>query len=248
LFGEFAGWGVLWCCQGPLVAAVKHGSTEPSGQSAGQVFDLVEQDGQFELGRLIVGQVIRLGQSIRYETDRAGRDAGVKGRAGFQRRLRWPPPATAIREDEMNAMVPQAPWLRPVQMASLTVLLATLSMPAAWAQSAPAAVPSQGGYVHLNAAMYPSPKPNVPAWTGVTMVTSPALAPHEMLYPHTYRALYPPYYHRVVGGYVWTPFGIRSHEKWELQGTMVQVKYRSSMPLFHHLPAPTTSYRGGAWR
>jgi hypothetical protein len=111
------------------------------------------------------------------------------------------------------------------------------------------AVQQQGGYVHLGAPMYPTPKPNVPAWTGTTFITSPALAPHEMLYPHTYRALYPPYYHRVKGHFLWTPFGMRSHENWELQGTMVQVKYRSSYPSFFHSSwhPPRISMNGPNW-
>lgn len=113
-----------------------------------------------------------------------------------------------------------------------------------------APVPAPGvqpGYVHLGAPLYPSPRPNIPVWTGSTFITNQALAPHEMLYPHTYRALYPPYYHRVKGGYMWTPFGMRTHEKWELQGTMVQVKYRSHQPFFHKLHAPTISTNGGPW-
>lgn len=103
----------------------------------------------------------------------------------------------------------------------------------------PAGPPAQApGYVCLRSPMYPCPVPNVPIWAGSTMITSPALAPHEMLYPHTYRAIYPPYYHRVKGGWIWTPFGIRSHEKWELQGTEVTVKYRSQAPLWVRMSTP----------
>jgi hypothetical protein len=98
--------------------------------------------------------------------------------------------------------------------------------------SAPQAPQQQPGYVRLGAPLYPSPRPNIPIWTGATMITTPALAPHEMLYPHTYRAIYPPFYHRVKGGWFWTPFGMRSHERWELQGTQVEVKYRSQPPLW----------------
>ena len=89
----------------------------------------------------------------------------------------------------------------------------------------------QSGYVRLGAPLYPSPRPNIPIWTGSTMITNPAFAPHEMMYPHTYRSMSGPYYHRVKGGWIWTPFGIRSHERWELQGTQVEVKYRSHVPL-----------------
>lgn len=96
----------------------------------------------------------------------------------------------------------------------------------------------QSGYVYLGAPLYPSPQPNVPYWTGGTMITNQAFAPHEMLYPHTYKAIYPPFYHRVKGGWFWTPFGIRSHERWELQGTKVEVKYRSKHPLWPHFATP----------
>jgi hypothetical protein len=52
------------------------------------------------------------------------------------------------------------------------------------------------------------------------------------LYPHTYHAMYPPFYYKVHGGWFWTPFGFRQHEHWKLQGTEVNVKYRSHYPLF----------------
>jgi hypothetical protein len=149
-------------------------------------------------------------------------------------------------------------------VAVATVLLGMLMMPSVRAQEgfertpvrsanhteamgdvAPAGVPTQAGYVHLGASMYPSPQPHVPIWTGATFVPTPALAPHEMLYPHTYRALYPPYYHRVKGRYYWTPFGMKSHEKWQLQGTLVEVKYRSHAPLYH---PPKISLWGPEWK
>lgn len=101
------------------------------------------------------------------------------------------------------------------------------------AHAVPHQVPgAQPGYVRLGAPLYPSPRPNIPIWTGATMITTPALAPHEMLYPHTYRSIHGPFYHRVKGGWIWTPMGIRSHERWELQGTQVEVKYRSQPPLW----------------
>ena len=98
----------------------------------------------------------------------------------------------------------------------------------------PQGPPQQQGYVRLNAPLYPSPRPNIPIWTGSTMITNQAFAPHEMLYPHTYKAIYPPFYHKVKGGWIVTPFGVRSHERWELQGTQVQVKYRSQQPGWFH--------------
>ncbi len=121
---------------------------------------------------------------------------------------------------------------------------------AGYGMMAPQAAPQQPGYVHLGAPMYPSPRPNIPIWAGSTMITNPAFAPHEMLYPHSYRAMYPPYYHRVKGGWILTPFGVRSHEKWELQGTQVQVNYRSQYPelLKGKWYPPTTSYWHGPWK
>jgi hypothetical protein len=155
-----------------------------------------------------------------------------------------------------------------------TVVLATLMMPSARAQDdsprflstqpvssvqtppiplqatvpAPAVVSgSQPGYVHLGAPLYPSPKPTVPIWAGATFIPTPALAPHEMLYPHTYRAIYPPYYHRVTGKYFMTPFGMKTHENWELQGTMVEVKYRSNYSKKYPFIPPRISTNGGPW-
>ena len=46
--------------------------------------------------------------------------------------------------------------------------------------------------------MYPTPLPNIPYQVGATVLTNQALYPHEMLYAHTYRALYPPYYYEVT--------------------------------------------------
>ena len=89
-------------------------------------------------------------------------------------------------------------------------------------------MPAPRGYPQMHAPMYPSPVPNVPTYVGGTTYTNQAFAPHEMLYPHEYKALYPPFYHKVSGKWWWTPFGMESHDKWELQGTEVKVKYRSS--------------------
>src|SRR5262249_19737958 len=47
-------------------------------------------------------------------------------------------------------------------------------------------------YPAIQASLYPCPKPDVPLEVGRTIITNPALAPHEMLYCHKYRALYPP--------------------------------------------------------
>ena len=86
---------------------------------------------------------------------------------------------------------------------------------------------SAPGYVYLNAPLYPTPEPRVPYQTGMTLITNQALAPHELLYPHEYKALYPPYYYRVKGSWVVTPWGVWSHDRWKLQGTEVEVEYRS---------------------
>lgn len=114
-------------------------------------------------------------------------------------------------------------------------------------QMAPQQAAQQAGYVNLNAPMYPSPRPNIPIWTGGTMITNQAFAPHEMLYPHSYRAMYGPFYHRARGCYVWTPFGMRTHEKWDLLGTTVKVDYRSSWPKFGP-QKPVISSWGGPWK
>lgn len=88
------------------------------------------------------------------------------------------------------------------------------------------------GYPRLNAPLYSSPQQNIPPQTGGTMITNQAFAPHEMLYPHEYRSMYGPFYYRVKGNWIWTPFGMESHDKWELLGTEVKVKYRPNYSLF----------------
>ena len=106
---------------------------------------------------------------------------------------------------------------------------ASMQPPAAVAPVAVAPVPVTGPgcmYPKLNAPLYPSPQQFNPPWTGGAIITNQALAPHEMLYPHKYHAMYGPFYYRVRGHWVMTPFGMRQHEQWELQGTEVCVKYR----------------------
>lgn len=94
------------------------------------------------------------------------------------------------------------------------------------------------GYPQLGAPMYPSPKPGIPDYVGRTIITNQALAPQEMLYPHEYKAMYGPYYYNVKGGWIWTPFGMRSHERWRLEGTQVHVKYKSDFGLFPRFIPP----------
>jgi hypothetical protein len=65
-----------------------------------------------------------------------------------------------------------------------------------------------------------------------------------MMYGHSYRALYPPFYYRVKGGWLWTPFGIDSHDHWELMGTEVKVKYRTEFsPLANFKPPMPNPFR-----
>lgn len=99
-----------------------------------------------------------------------------------------------------------------------------------------------------SAALYPSPVPHVPVEVGGSMITNQALAPHEMLYPHRYRALYGPFYYRKV---LWFPSLYRSEvartniygettyrRRWRLApatklvGTEVKVNYRGSISPF----------------
>jgi hypothetical protein len=93
-------------------------------------------------------------------------------------------------------------------------------------------------YPVLNAPLYPSPVQYTPPWTGGTIITNQALAPHEMLYPHRYHAMYGPFYYNVRGCWVVTPFGVRQYEKWRLEGTQVKVDYHPHFRLFsgYHPP------------
>jgi len=95
---------------------------------------------------------------------------------------------------------------------------------------------SGGQYPQTGAALYPSPVPGIPQQMGGAAIMNQAFHPHEMLYPHEYHAMYPPYYYKVNGGFMVTPFGVWSHEDWHLQGTRVDVKYKSHISpftLFH---------------
>ncbi len=105
-----------------------------------------------------------------------------------------------------------------------------------------ASVPSPHGgpnvYPRLNAPMYPAPVQHTPHWNGGTFITNQAFAPHEMTYPHRYHAMYPPFYHKVQGKWILTPFGVRQHEDWKLEGTEVIVNYRSRYKLFSGFHPP----------
>jgi len=89
-----------------------------------------------------------------------------------------------------------------------------------------------GGYPQRNMPLYPGPRQSTQPWTGGAIITNQAFAPHEMLYPHKYHAMYGPFYYRVKGCWLWTPFGMRQHEQWKLQGTEVKVNYRSTFAPF----------------
>jgi len=84
--------------------------------------------------------------------------------------------------------------------------------------------------------LYPAPKPGIPQQVGGTAFVHQAFHPHEMLYAHRYKSMYGPYYYKVDGGWMLTPFGVWSKENWKLQGTTVDVKYKSHISpfaLFH---------------
>lgn len=98
--------------------------------------------------------------------------------------------------------------------------------------------PQRSHYPYLHAPLYPSPQPWVPAKVGGTVVTNQAFAPHEMLYPHSYKALYGPFSYKVQGDWVVTPLGVWSTEHWKLQGTEVSVKYKSRIPFTAGFLAP----------
>jgi hypothetical protein len=94
-------------------------------------------------------------------------------------------------------------------------------------------------YPRLNAPLYPSPVQYTPPWNGATIITNQALAPHEMLYPHEYRAMYPPFFYRVKGNWILTPLGVKQNETWKVQGTELRVNYRAHrgpFSRFFHAP------------
>lgn len=115
----------------------------------------------------------------------------------------------------------------------------TMGLPAVQQGSALPSIPAPGyGPVLPNkrpvsqAPLYPAPVHYTPPQNGGTVITNQALAPHEMLYAHRYRAMYGPYFYEVKGHTVWTPLGPRTFENWKLQGTMVDVKYHDHHKLF----------------
>jgi len=104
------------------------------------------------------------------------------------------------------------------------------------------ALGAQGGqYPQLDASLYPCPRPDIPAEVGGTMITNAAFYPHEMLYAHKYKAMYPPYYYRTTWRYGlrWTncktPLGfcvptlerVKIAYRTKVVGTTVKVQYKS---------------------
>lgn len=136
------------------------------------------------------------------------------------------PQQTVVRPQPVSAVVPTAGVAAPRPH---TPLGFNKKLPTAQAIAAmgPITAPVAGG-----APLYPAPKPGIPPYVGATLIPNPALHPHELTYPHQYRALYGPYYYKVNGHWVVTPFGVWSRENWKLQGTQVDVKYKSHISPF----------------
>lgn len=99
--------------------------------------------------------------------------------------------------------------------------LAALASPARAGR--PDFVNAPGCYPQINTSLYPSPRADVPREVGWTVITTPALSPHEMLYAHRYRAMYPPYFYKNTCGLACLPF----FPKPTLKGTVVTVRYRT---------------------
>jgi len=97
---------------------------------------------------------------------------------------------------------------------------------------APNFVNSGNCFPQINTSLYPSPKPDVPREVGWTVITTPALSPHEMLYAHQYRAMYPPYFYKNTCRLACLPF----FPKPALKGTVVTVKYRTCWGLHGACP------------
>ena len=147
-------------------------------------------------------------------------------RASGQRAAYWRPSASTV-----NYAPPKKIVIDPDQLGgsprAMTSGGQAVAMPA-----------QQSGYVRLSAPMYPVPRPDIPYQVGATMITNQAFAPHEMLYPHTYRAMYPPYYYRVRGKWIGFAGGSHAYERWELQGTEVEIEYSSTLPLLSRFRNP----------
>lgn len=98
---------------------------------------------------------------------------------------------------------------------------------------------AQGCYPPINSSLYPSPKADVPREVGWTVYTTPALSPHEMLYAHQYRAMYPPYFYKNTCRLSCLPFV----PKPRLKGTVVTVKYKTHYGLCGFTPPACATKR-----
>lgn len=87
-------------------------------------------------------------------------------------------------------------------------------------------------YPQLNSSLYPCPRPDIPQEVGSTLITNQAFYPHEMLYAHQYRAIYPPFYYENKCGITCLPF----IPKPCIAGTVVTVKYKTCLPCGFHPP------------
>ncbi len=145
----------------------------------------------------------------------------------------------ATRPSAPRSVAVRVPVVRPtLRTAASPVSVRTAAQAPRVPANRPPAAPMTAGYARLNAPLYPSPVQNVPHQVGGVVISNPALAPHEMLYEHEYRGLYPPYYYKVKGWWLWTPFGVESHDKWELTGTEVRVQYRNRSSLLRRITDP----------
>jgi hypothetical protein len=91
-------------------------------------------------------------------------------------------------------------------------------------------------YPALNSSLYPCPRPDVPYEVGQTIITNQAFYPHEMLYCHRYKAIYPPYFYENKCGLACLPF----FPKPRLKGTCVTVKYKTCLPWGYSPPSVST--------
>lgn len=96
-------------------------------------------------------------------------------------------------------------------------------------------VPMGGG---SGAALYPSPHAGIPREVGGATIVNHAFHPHEMMYAHKYKSMYGPFYYKVRGKWMVTPFGVWSKENWKLQGTQVEVNYKSHISPFAKFRPP----------
>jgi hypothetical protein len=136
----------------------------------------------------------------------------------------------------------QQPYNSPTPVRTIVVHQAPEATPVPTTMDASGASGDGAAYVPMypltNSPLYPAPVPHVPYQMGGTAITNQAFAPHEFLYPHTYRAMYGPFYYKVNGHWVACPFGSKTYENWELMGTEVEVKYKSHISPLSRFVAP----------